>query len=375
MADITNKRLSIHNLRAGMMLTGDVMTPNGQLLIPNGTQLTESHLFRMNLYQILSASVSFSNGSIDDEYLNADVLDHDLPLPTEAFPNQQHRLYRTEGFLRFNKTLLNADKVIREHFNQIVLGGTVDCDQLLAAVKSVLNTVRVKSELFTYMSHIHANDQHTYIHSLSVAMLCNIFGQWLKYDSKDLDQLTMAGLMHDIGKTQISAELLNKEGPLSEEEFEQLRQHAQLGYDILKDKDIPTRIKEAVHLHHERIDGSGYPYGHDGTSIPDFAKIIAIVDVYNAMTSNRSYHIKFSPFSVIQLFEHESYDHLDNEYLNIFLENMAHYYLGERVLLTNGIEGKIVFIHNEAPSRPIIQASFGMIDLMKTPEIAIQEIL
>lgn len=371
------KRISVHNLVSGMILAEEIVTLNGQLFIPKDTVITEHHLFRMNLYQVLSVVIyEESDINADDRLLDTPEMVHQEPMMmSKDLDVSEIRLNRTENFLRFNKAFMRVDHILREHFDAIVTGAPVEGKKLLTATESLMKSVRLKSDLFTYMSHIHSDDYHTYVHSVNVSILCNIFGEWLKLTESEIEELTIAALIHDIGKTMIPTALLNKSEKLTEEEYNQVHKHAQLGYEIIRNSNLSDQIKNAVLLHHERNDGSGYPFGYTSEEIPDFAKIIAIADVYNAMTSNRSYHQKFSPFKVIQLFEQESYGYLDTKFLFIFLENIAHYYLGEEVRLNNGMTGKIVFIHNQSPSRPIIQMEDTMVDLMTTPELAIEEIL
>lgn len=368
------KRISTRQLKSGMILADDAVTPGGQMLIPKGTVLTENHLFRMNLYQILSAAVVVGNGPETEveEFPTSDSAD---AFVTRELSGGDIRLRKTEGFLHFSKVYGKVDSVVRNQYNAILRGEQVEPYMMLSSTLSLMNSVRLKSDLFNYMNHVRSDDYHTYVHAINVSMLSNIFGQWLKMSAATVEELTIAGMLHDIGKTQIPKELLNKKTQLSDSEFNRIRQHAQAGYDLIKHLKVSDRIKQAVLLHHERNDGSGYPFGFTREQIPDFAKIIAILDVYDAMTTSRSYHKKFSPFKVIQMFEQESYGYLDVKFLFTFLENIAHYYLGEEVKLNDGTTGKIVFIHNQSPSKPIIQTKTDMIDLLTTPQLQIEEIL
>jgi HD-GYP domain-containing protein (c-di-GMP phosphodiesterase class II) len=192
---------------------------------------------------------------------------------------------------------------------------------------------------------------------------------------KEIEEVTIAGLLHDIGKIKLDKNILHKPGNLSKKEFDHIKKHSQFGYDIIKSQNISTDIKMGVLLHHEKIDGSGYPLGLKGADIHKYAKIIAIADIYDAMTSDRPHRKKFSPFTAIQMFEQKSYGLLDTKFLFVFLENIAHNYLGTDVLLSTGKEAKIVFIHNTSPSRPIVQVDNSMIDLMVEPNIMINEII
>ncbi|PKM54368.1 MAG: hypothetical protein CVV00_08440 [Firmicutes bacterium HGW-Firmicutes-5] len=377
MTDYTRKRISVNQIKIHMELAENVIAPNGMLLIPKDTSITEKHIFRMNLYQILSVVIK--------EY--SPVMD-----ATETLTEQERQVYNKEhpgsdqesivayepksiNYQNFKETFVQVESSVKNELLAISDGKNIDPERLIKSTETLMGSLRLKSELFNYMNHLRSDIGHTYVHSLNVSMLCNIFGHWLKMPSDEIEDLTLAGLVHDIGKTQIDQTILNKPGRLSEEEFVTVKQHALLGYNLLKDQDIPERVKQGVLMHHERNDGSGYPFGLKGDSISDFGKILAILDTYDAMTSNRTYHQKFSPFKVIQMFEQESYGFLDARFLYIFLENIAHNYLGESVRLSDQRKGKIVFIHNTSPSKPIVQINQEIIDLMTSPHLAIEEIL
>jgi len=225
------------------------------------------------------------------------------------------------------------------------------------------------------MIHLSQVNDYIYTHSLNVSILANVFAKWLHLSDEEIKEVTITGLLHDIGKITIDKNILTKPDKLTDKEYEEVKKHSQYGYSVLLESDLSDRIKNGVLFHHEKIDGSGYPLGILGEKIPLYAKIICIVDIYDAMTSNRSYHEKYSPFNVIRMFEQESYTILDTHLLFVFLENIAHYYLGKDVILSTGEQARIVFIHNQSPSRPIVQVKEKMIDLIVNPDITIDIIL
>ena len=151
--------------------------------------------------------------------------------------------------------------------------------------------------------------------------------------------------------------------------------HTIKGYNIIKDKDIDSRIVNTILMHHERCDGSGYPNGLTGNQIDDFAKIVAIADVYDAMTSARIYRGPLCPFEVIELFETEGYQKYDAHYLLTFLDGIVQTYIHNEVRLSNGQKGKIVMLNKNALTKPVIQSGKSFIDLSKHKEISILEIL
>ena len=360
MAVINKKRVGIEQVKSGMILGDDVINSNGMILIPKNTVINQKHIFRLKLYQVLSIIVNVENEEslVKENYLNIKTSSSE-----DAY------------FSKFKSTYTAKEKEIKKQIHLITNGDSVDPTQLYSITSSLLHSIRTKSDVFNYLYHLEQNDEYTYTHSLNVSLLCNIFGHWLQLTDQQLETITVAGLLHDIGMMRIDQNLLNKTNRLSSEEYETIQKHPIIGYEILKDAGLPFDICYGTLMHHERIDGSGYPRGLTNSEIHDYAKIISIVDIYDAMTSNRSYHERFSPFKVIQMFEQESYGILDTKFLYTFLQNIAHNYLGEMIRLSTGEEAKVIFIHNQNPSRPIVQIGNDMVDLMVEPTVTIEEII
>lgn len=360
----TNRtRIPIHKIQAGMVLADDIYTPKGLMLIPRLTEIDDKHIFRIKLYQISTVVIQTTEDDVLDDHLIKEQL-------MNSFSSAV-----TQNFTDFkNRYALHHTKTV-EKLNDISSGKPVDTNELYEVSEVLIDSLRTKSDLFNYMYHLREDDDYTYTHCLNVSILSNIFGKWLQLDEQQIKEVTISGMLHDVGKIMVDHDILNKPGRLTDEEFEHIKQHATFGFDAIKNQNISENIKNGVLMHHEKLDGSGYPLGLKDEQIPLYAKIIGIVDIYDAMTSNRSYHDKFSPFRVIKMFEEESYGLLDTKLLYVFLENIAYNYLGRDVLLSTGERARIVFIHNQSPSRPIVQVNQKMLDLMFEPDITIDEIL
>ena len=210
--------------------------------------------------------------------------------------------------------------------------------------------------MFDMLYNMRSITDSVYAHCLNVALISRMIGRWLKLERHDLDVLTAAGLIHDIGKLCIPEEVLNKPGALTDEEFALIRQHPKLGYDVLKNQhSLDPRIKKAALMHHERSDGSGYPSGVTEDFIDNYAMIVAIADVYDAMTAARAYRAPLCPFEVISNFEKDGFQKYNTRYILTFLKQMATTYQSNRVILSDGRSGKIVMLNQNCLSRPIIQ--------------------
>jgi HD-GYP domain-containing protein (c-di-GMP phosphodiesterase class II) len=188
--------------------------------------------------------------------------------------------------------------------------------------------------------------------------------KWLNYSEESIRDILQAGLLHDIGKCHVPSEILNKPAKLSTEEFAEMKKHPYYGYKILeKSADIKETTKIAALSHHEKENGRGYPFGIKSERIHPFGKICAVADIYDAMTSNRVYHQKVSPFEVFSLLENEEFGSLDQSIIITFIKNLAGYYIGDHVRLSNGDSGVVAYINPQAVPRPIIQTADQTIDL------------
>lgn len=221
----------------------------------------------------------------------------------------------------------------------------------------------------------HEETDMTYAHCLNVALLCNTFGHWLRFNEEQLKTLILCGFYYDIGKFLLPNDIIWKKGKLNSLEFDLVKTHAFHGYHIIKDLDIDDHIKRAALMHHERCDGSGYPQRLLLSDIDPYAKMIAILDSYEAMTSFRSYREPMCPFKVINIFENEGLQKYDAGYIMTFLERMVEEYMNKQVRLSDGREGVVVFINKQNLSRPMVHCGDDYVDLSTNKSITIEALL
>jgi HD-GYP domain-containing protein (c-di-GMP phosphodiesterase class II) len=189
-------------------------------------------------------------------------------------------------------------------------------------------------------------------------MINGLMGKWLKLEQEDINNLVMLGLIHDVGKTKISEEIMNTPGMLPNEDFESVKKHAQLSYDILKNNNnFDKSICQAALHHHERMNGSGYPGALTAEAIPVYARITAVSDVYDAMISKRSYKSAQSPFMVLRQLKEERFWGLDIRFVNVFTEYMPKELLGKSVLMSNGMAGIVKHINDRNIEYPIVEVN------------------
>jgi len=183
-------------------------------------------------------------------------------------------------------------------------------------VSHILNDEDTLTSLFYVLS----NNYHVYTHSINVAVIGLLFGKYISLKEDDLNSLGVGLLLHDIGKVKIHPDIINKSGRLTEEEFRAIKRHSKAGLDHLEYRgNIDGRCLKVVIQHHENYDGSGYPYNISGNNIHLFGRIARIIDVYDAMTSNRSYAAAKRPFAVLAEMKQKMSNCFDEELLIEFI--------------------------------------------------------
>ena len=257
----------------------------------------------------------------------------------------------------------------------ISAGNSISLDKAYSIPGSLLASVDSQSNLFAYLNRVDGLDDMTHGHSVNVALICAIISKWLGLDRDTGKELIVAGLLHDVGKSMVPAGILNKPGNLSEAEWVEIKKHPIYGYRILKEAQVPEKLLIGALLHHEREDGSGYPLGLKRGKIPAAAMSIAIADIYDAMTSNRSYRAKMCPFEVIRKFQRNYFGILETGVLMKFINHIAECYLGELVRLSDGREGEVIFINPRDPARPIIQLADSCVNLEEEKHLEVESII
>ena len=353
-------RIRTDQAEIGMMVANDIYSSGNQLIIPKGTILDERMITRLRFYNIYGFLI------YRDE-------DENQPIQEESYIEM---LRNTEEFKKFNRTYVDTISNVEDNFNNVLNGESeFDVDELLAETDRILKEGRNGAHVLEMLHGIRNYDDMTYVHSLNVSLICNIFAGWLKLSHEETRILTLAGLLHDIGKMLIPKEIITKPDKLSDEEFKIVKTHAIKGYQAIKDSSVDIRVKYAALMHHERCDGSGYPNGFVTDQIDNYAKIVAIADVYDAMTSNRRYRNAICPFDVVEEFERDGFLKYDPGYLMTFMERIVFSYLHNIVRLNDGREGEVVMINKLSLSRPVIRIGNGFVDLSKEHNLMIEAII
>lgn len=354
------RQISVKNIEDDMIIASDIFDADGNRLLAKGFKIKSAFRVRrlLNQHNIWFVKViredrdetSPINNTLEDE--DTDI----ITLQKAAFQINENK------------------EILKKSLNKFITGEDIKREEIEKIIKNTIKLFQNDVNVFQIMQRVKVLDDITYSHCQNVSLVSYSIGEWMELDDKDLDELALTGMLIDIGKTKVDTDVLNKKGQLGYDEFVEMKKHSIFSHEIIKEYDfISDRVKKAVLLHHERIDGSGYPLGLKGTNIPLFARIVAIADVYNALISHRPYRSKKTPFEAIRILETEYMDKLDTSILYLFLRKIAENYIGQNIILNNGERGEIVFIPKLNLSRPIIKIKKDnkILDLSKNENIVL----
>ena len=259
---------------------------------------------------------------------------------------------------------------------QSAAGEPLDMERINRIIETISSGIYSSSDIIGPLSEGTDMENYIYTHSINVAFLARMLGKWIGCSELTVEHLTQAGLLHDVGKCKISDEILNKPGDLTDKEFREIHQHPRYGYDLLNQVEgIHNDVLLGILTHHEREDGTGYPIGLTSEKINLIGKILAVADIYDAMTSQRYYREGQTPFVVFELMQNGSFGKLHPVILNKFIKNMAEYYRESKVLLNNGEQAEVVFINYNKVSKPIVTVAGRFIDLSLEKDLTIEKVL
>ncbi|MCD7824859.1 MAG: HD-GYP domain-containing protein [Clostridiaceae bacterium] len=374
-----------------MTIAEDVYTYGGQLIVPKGTVLDNRTITRIKFYSISEITILVENEAVQelDFQLDEAACTKDEMISRFAERNRKRALAHEDmepeyldiirgsrEYEEFNKDVFESALVLENSLSTFITraGENLDTNELLNHTKDIIVMNRNPMNTFHMLQNVRKYDDATFIHCLNVAIICNVFGRWIHMPQDDIDVLTLAGLLHDVGKMMIPENIIKKPEFLTEAEYSVVKLHPKRGYNLLESMRIDERIKNVALMHHERCDGSGYPDGLKGNQIDEFAKIVAIADIYDAMTSARVYRGPLCPFEVINVFEAEGYEKFEPKYIIPFLEGIVNSYLNAEVLLSDGRKGVVVLNNKNALSRPVVRVGSEFIDLSKEDDLSIHAI-
>lgn len=353
-------------LEPGMKTGKQVYSSDGTILLQSGIILTENYIKNLTDKNIPALY-------IDDELSEGIEINDavDLEIKAQAVETIKNIF---DGLSQIKNVKAKNNFITDEAYFDIRY-----------AINRIMDNLKQnKSGLFN-MAEVMSTDLSAYTHSVNVAILSMLVGRSLWLDDKQLVNLGTGALMHDIGRARIPAEIMNKPSALTKEEEKIIQQHPLIGYEMVKSNmTISAMVKTIILMHHERLNGTGYPNGLRAEKINNFVRIVSICDIFEAITSDRAYRKKMPIYQALELLNVQAVNTIDPKICIELRKSIAIYPLGTAVILSNGKKGliienrkshsmrpKVKLTHNEDGSRV---SGFKVIDLMKELTLFIEDV-
>lgn len=324
--------ISVDQLKEDMIIAKTIIRSNGTTLLGEGKKIKKNYIQRLKEL------------GITEIYIKDSVKNN---IKTES-----------EDIIKL-QTKKEAIVTVEELMGKVHFGRDIEVNRVKVIINEIIDELLYNDNILIKIADIRSVDDYTFGHCVNVGILSIATGISLGYTKDDLISLGIGGILHDIGKAKIAAQILNKPSGLTDNEYTKIKKHSQYGYDILKEyTDLDESICNIALYHHERYDGQGYPQGIKGEELHEFVKIVSIADVYDALTSNRSYKKKIPAYNAIEYIKSMSNHQFDGFIVKKFIENIALYPVGTEIVLNNGLKGYILESRKEFPTRPLIRITY-----------------
>ncbi|MBP2627095.1 MAG: metal dependent phosphohydrolase [Firmicutes bacterium] len=342
---MTIKPILLNEISEGMILAQDVVDKYGRLLIASGIPLKQEILNLLEKHEIVSVFIR------DHKSMNFQIES------TQDVASMEIRL-----------KLISS---VKEAFSKSN-GLTDHLAELQYYIEDVVHTLIKRKNVLLYLQDIDYASDYLFMHSVNVGLFSIVIGIAMNLPLDELCLLGMGGVLHDFGKTRISTTILDKQGKLTLAEFNEIKEHATVGYKMLKtDTQLDYRIMFMALQHHERCNGSGYPWGISKDKIHHLARIVAVADVYDALTTDRVYRSRLTTFAAMQMINEGNRIHFDPLVIEAFNKVAIPYHIGSSVTLNHGIDGKVIGLNSINLLRPLISTDQGMVNLLHESDISI----
>jgi putative nucleotidyltransferase with HDIG domain len=275
--------------------------------------------------------------------------------------DQENTTVVQEELVKAKEIVTEATQTVQTLMEEIRMGNQLDLEKADQVVEKMVGSVFRNKDALALLGRIKKTDEYTFYHSVSVSVLMISFAKHLGLDAPSIKMIGIGGLLHDIGKMHISSDILNKPGKLTEEEFSEIMKHAEYSHSILDQNPGINEISvQVASQHHERFDGTGYPNGLKGDEISKYGKMAAIVDVYDAITSDRCYRKGMLPAEAMKKLYEWSEHHFDKVFVEHFISCMGIYPVGTLVSIKHGLLGIVLDPGNKSLLHPTVRVIYNI---------------
>ncbi len=356
------RKVNLKNVKDGMVTAKPVLGFLGQVLLNADMEIKEKHIYYLKRMGIDSIYVCDSN-------IKTKVND---PISDET---------RSESRALVGQVMKDLDSP-----NPLKKGIMFNEKEVLSIVSRIVEELISNREVLFQLTDIRAKDGYLFAHSVNCCVIATMIGVKMNYDRNTLKILATGSLLHDIGLIIVPQIILKKAGSLSSSEFNKVKEHPRYGYEIFKKTKIYSeRAAEVILQHHERNFGQGYPLGLQGKEIASLARIMIVADVYDALTSEKTYRDAYPVHEALDIMIAQGGECFDLDVLNIFLENVSAYPVGTIVKLSNGEIGMVTANSPGYSLRPVIRVLYKNdlsdhpapfdLDLKKALELTVDDIV
>ena len=408
MAEYGVRNVRVEDLVPGMFLHSTAITESGRVVLRAGTMLNERAIEGLKTWNITHVEIQVKGPAEEAQPFHQPVagmteaevdrlLHEKMPLLDAAIETAaEEPAISEEPVTEEEPEPVESDHVAADLPDNFINGyrsallevkhelalarfqkNNFSTDKMKSIISQLLLPLLEDPSVFWKLQFIEHTEDYLYHHSIDVAILAGCIGGWMGCSSKMQEKLMWGGLMHDVGKALIPLKIINKSGSLTDEEWNIAQLHAIRGYKYLrKNFDIPHEIFYCVLQHHERMDGSGYPLSLLGDKIDVWARVIAVADIFSAMTSSRSYGKRRTSYDAAATIQAEMFGKLDSQISLLFLGKLRQFFQANRVRLIDGREAEVVFLNHSDDSRPMVRTDDGkVIDLNQERKLAIRRVL
>ncbi len=380
------KAYSVSDLRPGMTIGKDVIGNDASVLVQAGTTLDNAMIAMLNAKEVFSVEVWSKDEAEAEEEPEVSAppppaAPTPAPMPNPpapAVPRSEKDVLLDSSYIGiYDETYKTLEKMLTDMRDK----GSFDMADLDGLFqKKTFYTLCDGAKAVSQSHNMTRKGKYVVHHNLGVAILAGLMARWLHYDAVSRRDLITAALFHDSGKLRISDAILNKRGRLTPTEFGIVMNHPKFGYEMLLKTPLATNqnVLYGVLQHHERNDGSGYPYHIQAAQISAFGRILGILDVYDAMAADRAYAKRSSPFDIFSIINDDILaGRFDTEYGVLFIRNVCHALNGNWVRLSTGDSGRIVYMdESRIASLPVVETTKGeFLDLNQKRDVRIEWIL
>ncbi len=342
------KLMSVNESILGLKAARNIYSSDGTLLLAAGFEVKEAYLKRLNEMGIYSVY-------IDDGVREVEVED-----------------------VVSERTRLEALKMTRETMTRMGAGAKSGIDEISKVMDDLMDELMANPAMMLNLVDIRSMNDYTFGHCVGVAVLALMTAINLGYNQFDLKKLGMGALFHDIGKIKIPDKILYKPGALSPLEWEEMKRHASIGFELLRERgDFNIVSAHVAFQHHEKLDGTGYPRAIRGQEIHEYARVVALADVYDAVTTDRPYRPRKLPHQAVLIIRDGIRTQFDPDIVPAFISNIAIYPVGTILVLNTGEKARVIEVNKRYPASPVVRVITApggapveegrMVDLAKQP--------